>query len=113
MLKIILGLLLPLLSANALWAQKYQKGYYKKNGTYVTPHYKTKSDNTNRNNYSAQGQINPYTYQKGHKANDYSPKHLIMEKDAPFLPDPEADGLTLTAKEIRLMCLSVNSYCFN
>lgn len=46
-------------------------GYVKKNGTYVAPHMQTNSDNTQRNNYSAQGNINPYTGKAGTKKPKY------------------------------------------
>ncbi len=52
---------------------KYQKGYTRKNGTYVTGHYKTTSDRTNHNNYSTKGNVNPTTGKKGSRAKDYSP----------------------------------------
>lgn len=52
---------------------KYQKGYTKKNGTYVSGHYKTTSDRTNHNNYSTKGNVNPTTGKNGTRARDYSP----------------------------------------
>ena len=45
----------------------YVKGYYRKNGTYVQPHYRTKPDNSFNNNYSSYGNTNPYTGKKGTK----------------------------------------------
>ena len=52
---------------------RYQMGYYKPSkGTYVKPHYKTKSNKTNRDNYSTKGNINFYTGKKGSIAKDYS-----------------------------------------
>lgn len=51
---------------------RYQKGYYKSNGTYVKPHYKTVKNNTNRDNFSTRGNHNPYTGKKGTRAKDYS-----------------------------------------
>lgn len=50
----------------------YVNGYYKSDGTYVQGHYKTTPDRTNTNNYSTQGNINPYTSQSGTRAKDYS-----------------------------------------
>jgi antitoxin component YwqK of YwqJK toxin-antitoxin module len=40
-------------------------GYYRKNGTYVKPHYRTAPNSTNRDNFSTFGNINPYTGQAG------------------------------------------------
>ena len=50
----------------------YQRGYFRKNGTYVTGHYKTTSDRTNHNNFSTTSNRNPYTGSTGHRAKDYS-----------------------------------------
>ncbi|WP_104696950.1 MULTISPECIES: hypothetical protein [unclassified Helicobacter] len=33
----------------------YNKGYFKKNGTYVQPHFKTKPNKTKKDNYSSKG----------------------------------------------------------
>ena len=51
---------------------RYQKGYVKKDGTYVQGHYKTHSNKTNHDNFSTQTNRNPYTWKKGEKAKDYS-----------------------------------------
>lgn len=40
-------------------------GYYRKNGTYVEPYHRTAPDNNPYNNYSTQGNVNPYTGQPG------------------------------------------------
>ena len=49
-----------------------QRGYYKKNGTFVQSHYKTTTNKTNHDNYSTKGNRNLYTGKKGSKARDYS-----------------------------------------
>lgn len=41
------------------------KGYYRDNGTYVAPHYRTSPNSTNRDNFSTIGNINPYTGESG------------------------------------------------
>lgn len=52
---------------------KYQQDYYKPStGSYVEGHYKTKTNNTNVDNYSTTGNVNPYTNAAGSKAIDYS-----------------------------------------
>jgi hypothetical protein len=55
---------------------KYQEGYQRSNGTYVQGHYKTESNTTNLDNFSTQGNTNPYTLQSGTRAQDYSPETL-------------------------------------
>ena len=46
------------------------KGFVKKNGTYVAPHYKTTPDKTKNNNYSTRGNANPMTGKEGTKPRD-------------------------------------------
>ncbi len=43
------------------------KGYYRKDGTYVQPHYRSDPDRTVNNNWSTQGNVNPYTGKPGTK----------------------------------------------
>jgi hypothetical protein len=42
-------------------------GYYRSNGTYVTPHYRSAPDGDFSNNWSTKGNINPYTREEGTK----------------------------------------------
>lgn len=48
-------------------AQVHVNGYTKKDGTYVAPHERTAPNNTNLDNYSTKGNVNPYTGQPGTK----------------------------------------------
>lgn len=57
-------LILSLVLASAASADQVN-GYYKKNGTYVQPHYRSSPDNTLKNNYSTKGNTNPYTGTQG------------------------------------------------
>lgn len=41
------------------------KGYTRKNGTYVAPHYRSRPDGNFSNNWSTKGNINPYTGKEG------------------------------------------------
>ena len=43
----------------------YVSGYVTRNGTYVAPHYQTNPDSTKLNNWSTQGNTNPYTGKAG------------------------------------------------
>lgn len=47
------------------------KGYYRSDGSYVQPHMRSGADGTTRNNFSYNGNINPYTGKYGTK-NDTS-----------------------------------------
>ena len=51
---------------------RYQSGYTRDNGTYVQPTYKTNPNGTNLDNYSTQGNYNPYNGSSGTRARDYS-----------------------------------------
>jgi hypothetical protein len=46
-------------------------GYTRSNGTYVEPYHRTEADSNPYNNYSTQGNVNPYTGQAGHKNPGY------------------------------------------
>ena len=74
MKKIITFLFIAMMAVMETVAQghKYQRGYFRQDGTYVTGHYKTRSDRTNHNNFSTSGNRNPYTGNAGHRARDYS-----------------------------------------
>lgn len=73
MKKTVLFLILSLITITS-YAQsvRYQKGYTKKDGTYVQGHYKTKTNSTNHDNYSTRSNYNPYTGNTGSRAKDYS-----------------------------------------
>jgi hypothetical protein len=66
-------LLAALLAASGLAiADTYVQGYVKKDGTYVAPHYRSSPDSTTLNNWSTQGNSNPYTGQAGTKQPSYN-----------------------------------------
>ncbi len=52
-------------------------GYYKTNGTYVAPHYRTAPNSTVNDNYSTRPNVNPYTGSIGTKAPSYTPSTSI------------------------------------
>lgn len=51
---------------------RYQAGYTRSNGTYVSGHFKTNSNSTNHDNFSTRGNSNPYTGSIGSRARDFS-----------------------------------------
>ena len=57
--------ILIIFAGSAIASDTYVKGYYRSNGTYVQPHYRTSPDNSLHNNYSTKGNVNPYTGRKG------------------------------------------------
>jgi len=48
-------------------ADLYVRGYYRSNGTYVQPHYRSNPDGNPYNNWSTYPNINPYTGKRGTK----------------------------------------------
>jgi len=53
----------------SIFAQQpvHVNGYYRSNGTYVAPHYRTSPNSTRYDNYSHHGNYNPYTGKYGTK----------------------------------------------
>ncbi len=68
MKKIMLAVVVLILSFS-VFADTYVKGYYKKNGTYVAPHYRSSPNSYTYDNYSAKGNTNPYTGKQGTQSN--------------------------------------------
>lgn len=70
----IFGLAIGLLIASASWAvaQVHVDGYTRKDGTYVQPYYRSSPDSSYNNNWSVQGNQNPYTGQMGTRSPTYN-----------------------------------------
>ncbi|MFZ5474179.1 MAG: hypothetical protein ACOZBV_09615 [Pseudomonadota bacterium] len=61
------ALLILLFACGAAGADQYVRGHVRRDGTYVPPHYRTQPDSSRLNNYSTQGNVNPYTGQRGNE----------------------------------------------
>ena len=59
LLRVTFGLLVFTFCASAALADVYVDGYYRKDGSYVKPHYRSDPDSTPNNNWSTRGNINP------------------------------------------------------
>jgi hypothetical protein len=66
-------------------AGEYVHGYTRSNGTYVQGYERSSPDNTVTNNYSYQGNVNPYTGQTG--SNTYS-----HDTTSPYYIGPDSQG---------------------
>jgi hypothetical protein len=63
----LLGImLLSTISILCLAKDVYVDGYTRKDGTYVQPYHRSSPNNTVRDNYSYEGNTNPYTGEEGH-----------------------------------------------
>ena len=51
-------------------AQTHVNGYYRTDGTYVQPHWRSSPNNTTYDNWSTRGNVNPYTGQAGTRNDD-------------------------------------------
>jgi len=76
---LILAILTMFVFASVADAAVRVSGYYKSNGTYVAPYYRSNSDGNFYNNWSTKGNINPYTGSIGTKTtpsyNYYTPSY--------------------------------------
>lgn len=67
-MKTLTVLMIALLISPAAFARdKRVRGYRKKNGAVVQPYHRSEADSTVNNNYSTQGNVNPYTGKSGRK----------------------------------------------
>lgn len=60
------------MAATAVLADTSVQGHFRKDGTYVPPHHRTNPDGNRGNNWSSQGNTNPYTGEQG-TVNPYTP----------------------------------------
>ncbi len=61
---------LCLLSFSAFGQDVYVQGYTRSDGTYVQGHYRSAPDSSHNNNWSTEGNVNPYTGKEGTKPRD-------------------------------------------
>lgn len=86
---VALAILLAMLAADVN-AQVRVKGYTRKDGTYVAPHYRSSPNRSKHDNYSTQGNYNPYTGKKG-TVNPYTgPLPTYTPAPATYLPAYES-----------------------
>lgn len=57
--------IMTLVIAPVVDARVRVRGYYKKNGSYVQPHYRSNPDGLKYNNWSTKGNTNPYNGKYG------------------------------------------------
>jgi hypothetical protein len=73
-MRILLSALALLAASVGAFAADYVRGYTRNDGTYVQPHYRTSPDGNAFNNYSTQGNYNPYTGKSG-TVDPYAPSN--------------------------------------
>ena len=66
-MKLVLASVLLVVSGTSAVADTYVQGYTRSDGTYVAPHYRSSPNYTKRDNWSTEGNTNPYTGKAGTK----------------------------------------------
>jgi hypothetical protein len=84
-MRFLLAVTFFFLLSTAVYADEYVHGYYRSNGTYVQPYTRSSPDNTVTNNYSYEGNTNPYTGQVG--TNRYE-----HDETSPYFTGPDSNG---------------------
>lgn len=64
--------ILTYVAASSSFADDYVNGYIRRDGAYVQPHYRSESNDYRYDNYSSQGNSNPYTGRQGYERNEFS-----------------------------------------
>lgn len=110
MKKLLFILFLAVFLPMQAFAAVHVNGYYKKNGTYVAPHYRSSPDSNPYNNYSFPGNTNPYTgvtaggnvdtYLKNYNSpsvpsySSYTPSYTPSVPSLPSLPLLPSSGVS-------------------
>ncbi len=64
-MKTLIAIISLMIMPGVLLAQAYVHPYTRQNGTYVEGHYRTAPDNSRLNNWTTQGNVNPYNGNRG------------------------------------------------
>ncbi len=77
-MKFLMIFLVLLFSLPTLARDISVKGYFRKDGTYVAPHHRSSPDSSVNNNWSTQGNYNPYNGKEGTRPreNEYGSSNL-------------------------------------
>lgn len=118
MKKINLLLLIFFLGITSLFAQVnsnkvWVKSYYKSDGTYVSGHYRTAPNKTNKDNYTTKPNYNPHTGTKGTVKPDNKPYYKYPIKNNPSSTSTkQCYGTTLKGVRCRRKTTNVNGRCY-
>lgn len=61
LMRLLIAALAFIVLTVSAYADQYVRGYTRSNGTYVAPYMRSSPDSTTSNNWSTQGNVNPYT----------------------------------------------------
>lgn len=71
-ISIITFVFMLLTIASSALSDQLVGGYFRQDGTYVEPYVRSSPNQARSDNYSSQGNVNPYTGEKGYEQNEYS-----------------------------------------
>lgn len=94
MKKFIIVALIAAAFCSTAAAQTAVRGYTKKDGTYVQPHYRSSPNTTTTDNYSTRGNVNPYTGQSGTKPDTRPSSYAPPAASSPYGSPPKAPTCT-------------------
>ena len=94
------------LLTSSAFAQVHVRGYYRSNGTYVAPHWRSSPDHSYNNNWSVSPNVNPYTGVQGTRQptwNDRAPSSNSLRglQQLARHAEPTAWRLQSTARWLR------------
>jgi len=78
----LITFIVSLFCADSFAGDVHVKGYYRADGTYVEPHYRSAPNSTTSDNWSTIGNVNPYTGKIGTKI----PNDVIVPGSLPSVP---------------------------
>ncbi len=85
---IVAALFLSVAFVGEAFADTYVRGYYRRDGTYVQPHYRSSPNKSYNDNWSVRPNVNPYTGQRGTRSPTWNDK-----RPAPYYqPNPGGGG---------------------
>jgi len=72
MKKIMLFVVLAMCAPATAGADQWVNGHIRRDGTYVQGYHRSSPNRNRYDNYSSQGNTNPYTGKRGHSRNEFS-----------------------------------------
>jgi hypothetical protein len=85
---ILVGIALLFAVGVTFAADQTVNGYLRKDGTYVQPYHRTTPNNNLYDNYSSQGNFNPWTGRQGSQRNEFS-NPPAYNQSSPLYTPPE------------------------
>ena len=81
-------IILSLIASATAWSDSYVNGYTRRDGTYVQPHYRSEANERRYDNYSSQGNSNPYTGERGYQRNEFSAPPAFNQNNSSGFSNP-------------------------